>query len=74
MIDERQFQIGGSCTYHTTTTIDMINISLAENANSIPGRCSFSFYFHFNIYLSSASCNSVVEKYIAWNQTKIFSS
>ena len=35
MIDERQFQIGGSCTYHTTTTIDMINISLAENANYI---------------------------------------
>jgi hypothetical protein len=35
MIDERQFQIGGSCTYHATTTIDMINISLAENANYI---------------------------------------
>jgi hypothetical protein len=31
MIDERQFQIGGSCTYHTTTTIDMINISLDVN-------------------------------------------
>jgi hypothetical protein len=35
MIDERQFQIGGSCTYHTTTTIDMINISLAENGGSV---------------------------------------
>ena len=43
-------------------------------SGSIPGRCSFPFYFHFNIYLSSASCNLVVEKYIAWNQTKIFSS
>jgi hypothetical protein len=35
MIDERQFQIGGSCTHHTTTTIDMINISLAEKSNDI---------------------------------------
>jgi hypothetical protein len=30
MIDERQFQIGESCTYHTTTTIDMINISKGD--------------------------------------------